>query len=227
MYKTKNIFIASLFILIIISFTSCKTGPFEDSDFLLLASYMTGDFDSEAQHDAHPTQFHHVDVRMKRIWADDTDCVWMYVEQGLDGYAPYRQRVYKLDKLGENEFVSKIYEFKSPTDETNAIDSWQEEDPLSDLTESSFNYKDGCDVFISKQGDGSFFGETIGKDCTTEYPPSDPVPCYTTTEVTITSEYMESEDKIIKQSDDVQIGGSFNGPYMFDKLENFDEELNP
>lgn len=227
MYKFKKLIPIILLILFVaISLLACKgedIDPFEDDDFLLLSSYMTGDFDSEQQH-TDDSNFAHVDVRMKRIWADDTDCVWMYVEQGIDGYNPYRQRVYQLGKLGDNEFVSKIYGFKSDSDKNNAVGAWQDEDPLSDLTISNFSYKTGCDVFISKEEDGSFHGETDGENCTTTYQGQ---PAYTITEVYVTSEYLQSEDKIINQDTGYQIGGSFHGPYMFDKLENFDPELDP
>jgi hypothetical protein len=228
----KNLLKIAIFITAI-AFMTCTTpvdpGWLPDDDtYLLFAHYMTGYFNSEEQSDSNPSYWN-VHLHEKRIWKDREDGIWMYVEQAIDGSedAPYRQRVYRLEKVSATEYNSNVYMFNSTSDEDNAINAYTYKEPLESLTPDDFTHHEGCTVYLEVQtidNETAFVGGTEGKDCTGTYQGE---PSYTTSEVTITSEGLESWDRIYSQDTDTQIGGATAGPYEFLKQTNYNSELEP
>ncbi len=219
--------------LLFVFYISCNTPtPYEPTEqekqyLKLLTAYMTAYLNNTTQYNANPGQFAHIDLRQKMIWADSYDekTYWIYVEQGVSGSAPYRQRVYKLEVTGEGEYASHVYDFDSEIDRQNSVGAWNDDNPLSDLNEYDFYYKSGCTTYLNIVDPTTeivFEGGTKGKDCEGNYQGT---PSYTTTEVTIRADGMDSLDQIYSQETDEQIGGSTNGPYLFDMIENYNPEL--
>ena len=62
-----------------------------------LAALMSGSFTS-AEQAAADTNYFDISLRMYRIWPEQKDKYWLYVEQAVTAMQerPYRQRVYEL-----------------------------------------------------------------------------------------------------------------------------------
>ncbi len=86
-----------------------------DPDLERLATFMAGDFSSEAQAKA-DTEYRDIRLAMARIWTDRADGPWLYVEQAMASALdnPYRQRVYRLEHTGGDVFQSHVYALKEP-----------------------------------------------------------------------------------------------------------------
>jgi len=183
------------------------------------AAWMTGDFDSYEQSQQQPA-YYNITLRMKRIWPDKADGYWMYIEQAMAGSTPYRQRVYRVVMADETTVGSEVYEFLNPSDEAGAVGAWADPDPLGDLTPDDFELRDGCTVYMTRQDIDTFIGGTEGKDCESDLNGA----TYATSEVTLTIDQMRSWDRGYN-ADDQQVWGATAGPYIFDKHQNFDPEL--
>lgn len=206
--------------------------PFEPTDEDLadlqqLVAWMTGYFDNETQYNSNPSLYW-IELGMKRIWADEEEGYYLYVEQAyspndpeVPEYDPYRQRVYHIRVVGDNQFVSEVYEFKSDSDELDVVKAYEEEDPLSDMTLASFNKKTGCEVYLSLNQDGTAYeGGTKGKNCKTAFPGAE----YATSEVTISETSFSSLDEFYDENDEP--AQPEHDPYQFDLITDYDTDLN-
>lgn len=185
-----------------------------DAGLRELATWMSGRYSSanQAKKDA---DFFAISLVMKRIWrtAGDTGC-WLYVEQAMEGQAPYRQRVYRLERVSEAKLVSKVYELR-PSDAQKAVGAWMEKEPLSWLGPTALDEKEGCGVYLTKHASGTAYtGETEEKTCLTTYQGAS----YTTSRVELTAQQLASWDRGWDAAG-VQVWGAVKGPYIFDKLE--------
>jgi len=187
-----------------------KPGP----DLQRLADYMTGYFSSEAQALA-DTDYFDIRLRMQRVWQNRTDGYWLYVEQAVAGYEakPYRQRVYRVSQIDTDLFQSRIYKIPEPLRFASA---WQEKNPLANLTPESLEYKPGTLIILMSKPDGSFVGSTIGKECPSELHGA----VYTSTQVMINAEGLDTWDRGYDQNDE-QVWGPEKSGYIFKKIENF------
>ena len=175
-------------------------------DLISLASLMDGSFSSYNQ-SLKDSNFFDINLEMSRIWNDRKDAIWLYVEQASSTRlsAPYRQRIYRLTQK-ENQFFSKVYELKNKKDFIgghNNINLFNTID-FNDLIE-----REGCTVtmYIS---DTNFIGSTKDKECKSTLFGSS----YATSEVEIFQDKILSWDRGY-DSDDNQVWGSVNGPYIF------------
>ena len=183
------------------------------------AAWMTGDFDSFNQSQQNPAYLN-ITLRMKWIWPERTDGYWLYVEQAVAGSNPYRQRVYKVGVATQSRIASEVYEFLNVSDEQNAVGAWADENPLSDLGPDDFVARDGCIVFLTRTDPVTFTGGTDGKDCASSMYGA----TYATSDVTLTAEQLTSWDRGFNANDE-QVWGAVAGPYIFDKKQNFDSDL--
>lgn len=183
------------------------------------AAWMTGDFDSYNQSQQHPS-YYNITLRMKRIWPTRTDGYWLYVEQAVSGSNPYRQRVYRVGMIDETRVGSDVCEFLNTTDMQNAVGAWALDDPLSDLTPDDFDLREGCTVFLTRTDADTFLGGTEGKECASDLNGA----TYATSEATLTADQMRSWDRGYNAADE-QVWGAVAGPYIFDKKQNFDSDL--
>lgn len=183
------------------------------------AAWMTGDFDSYEQSQQQPA-YYNITLRMKRIWPDMADGYWMYVEQAMAASPPYRQRVYRVVMAGETMVGSEVYEFLNASDEADAVGAWADPDPLADLSPVDFVMREGCTVFLTREDVDNFMGGTEGKDCESDLNGAS----YATSEVTLTIDQMRSWDRGYN-AEDQQVWGATAGPYIFDKHQNFDAEM--
>lgn len=179
-----------------------------------LKSWMTGSFSSQEQSEA-DTNFFHIQLEMVQIWKERNDAIWLYVEQAaawsLD--KPYRQRVYRLEDLGEGKYESAIFSFNDPL---RFAGNYNNENPLGELTPDSLNERSGCAILLELK-DNIFEGSTDGKKCTSQLRGS----TYATSAVRIEEFLLTSWDRGF-DSTDVQVWGADTGPYIFKKLKNYE-----
>jgi hypothetical protein len=186
-----------------------------------LASWMTGQFSSEEQSQQDPT-YYHITLVMKRIWPErDQGLYWLYVEQAMAGDLPYRQRVYRLERLESGKLLSRVYNFKSKQVEQAAVGVWKAPDPLSGLDEHNLVRKEGCGVHLSWDAAlQQFKGATERKKCPSDLNGA----TYASSDVTVTESRVTSWDRGFNDSD-LQVWGATAGPYTFDKIAELDPEL--
>jgi len=132
------------------------------SDFEVLKNMMTGSFNSTA-HAARDTNYYDITLHMYPIWEDDAQ-TWLYVEQTVTSMPdkPYRQRVYRLEQADKSTFKSYIYTFEDPK---IFVGAWKDKSIFADMKPSEVMLKEGCEVVLKKQKDGSFSGKTGAQTC--------------------------------------------------------------
>jgi hypothetical protein len=184
--------------------------PTADADLEQLALWMTGSFSSAAQSEA-DADFLHIVLHMTRIWLEREDGVWLYVEQAVAEAAdrPYRQRVYRVRRVGEDLFASTVYSFSDPQSRAG---EWRKASPLSDLDPTDLDERDGCTIFMKRRADGAFEGSTLGRLCTSQLHGA----TWASSEVVITASTLVSWDRGWDDSG-TQIWGAEKGGYRFNR----------
>lgn len=141
----------------------------KETNYSSLLKYLSGSFSSEEQHKADAENYFDIRLHMTPIWSDRSDGYWLYVEQAradaLD--RPYRQRVYQLVQLGDNEFESRVYELpgETPADALKFAGAWKDLSKLEGVSAENLKLKDGCSIFLKRLPDGTFEGATRGNGC--------------------------------------------------------------
>ncbi len=155
-------------ILIILLFcSSCNTprslqvnesDPIERLEAMIIGSYT-----SEAQSLADSTYFN-ISLQMYPIWQDRPEAKYLYVEQAVTANPdkPYRQRVYKIERVDAKTIGSKVYTLDEPD---QYIGKWKTPEYFDDLDPSILSERKGCTVFLVEQADGTYTGSTNAKDC--------------------------------------------------------------
>jgi len=161
-----KVFYTSSLLFIALILFSCNTTKraqkSQVSDFDNLKSMMTGSFNSTA-HAARDTNYYDITLHMYPIWEDDAQ-TWLYVEQTVTSMPdkPYRQRVYRLEQTDKSTFKSYIYTFEDPK---MFVGAWKDKSIFANMTPAEVKLKEGCEVVLKKQKDGSFSGKTGAQTC--------------------------------------------------------------
>lgn len=185
-----------------------------DPGLVELGRHMSGSFSSQAQAARDP-DFRDIRLHMVRLWPDDREALWLYVEQaaatGLE--QPYRQRVYRLAHVGGDLYESRVYEFPEPL---RLAGAWRERGKLALLARAELEDRQGCAIVLRRLADGTFSGSTLGRLCVSTHRGAS----YATSEVTITPSRLVSWDRGF-DSAGAQVWGAEKGGYEFDKLESY------
>ncbi|MFD2164760.1 chromophore lyase CpcT/CpeT [Thalassotalea euphylliae] len=185
------------------------------TDLETLADWMTGSFNSKAQSVTNE-KFYNINLEMTQIWPGSESVIWLYVEQAVatDIDKPYRQRVYKLEKVAAGQFLSTVYAMPDPD---KVVGAWQKTEKLAGLTPEALLLREGCHINISLDDKGvAFVGSTDQKLCSSKLRGA----TYATSHVDIQSDVLTSWDQGF-DSDDKQVWGAIEGPYVFDKVKNY------
>ncbi len=196
--------------------TSSESVAFNDSitnNFEYLKKCMQGTFDSELQ-SQQDSDFFHINLRMTPIWEEYTNekQFFLYVEQAVASSLdkPYRQRIYKVEKLDENNFVSHIYTMNSPE---RFIGKGQNDVIFKETSPDSLQRKDGCEVYLSFDSEKKHFkGSTGNKTCPSDLRGAS----YASSIVTIEEGLMISWDQGFDK-EGKQVWGAVKGGYIFRK----------
>lgn len=176
----------------------------------MLAAYLAGRFDSEAQ-SLQDYSYYAIQLVMCPVSVPEVGERVLYVEQAVmdTPTQPYRQRLYVVEPLDppETRAVSKVYELVNPA----AAVGWCDDPASLSLTAADVTEKPGCGVEMEWMGD-HFEGGTVGNDCASTLNGAS----YTTSEVVITDTQLTSWDRGF-DAQGTQVWGATQGPYVFDR----------
>ena len=209
-----------LAILILASACSQTKNLQEDTEnTLTLFSWMSGSFSSAEQAADNP-DYYSIDLHMVPIWVDRGG-YWLYVEQAAaeSPDAPYRQRVYKIDKVDDFTWESKVKyfpawaKFDPLEDPDRFIGKWEKPSFFNDFNGDILSEREGCSVFLVRKTKESFKGSTKGKSCQSSLRGAS----YATSEVEVFYDKIISWDRGFDQ-DGKQVWGAEKTGYIFKKI---------
>lgn len=172
---------------------------------------MSGDFSSKLQSEQ-DSDFFDIRLRMVPIWKSTPSEFYLYVEQAVSTSIdkPYRQRIYKVEKISDTEFVSHIYTVSAPS---RFVGKKGDDAVFKQLTTDSLQIKDGCAVYLQYNTQtNDFSGATKDGTCPSERQGAK----YASSKVTINSNQMVSWDQGWNE-EGKQVWGATKGGYIFVK----------
>ena len=181
----------------------------QDGTLEQLTEYMIGDFNSSAQAER-DTSYFNISLKMARVWKNQTD-VWLYLEQAVanDQDHPYRQRMYRLEDVGNRHFLSHIYELPNAERYVGGTDKPK---LLKQLNPEELTQLDGCSITLLYDAKNQrYFGNTA-EFCANNWKGA--YAAYS--EVEITEKKLISWDRGF-DADGNQIWGAIKGGYEFIK----------
>lgn len=202
-----------LFLTFILSQKSFSQNEYTKStDINALVNMMEGSFSCEEQA-SNDSDYYDVRLHIKKIWPDNQDGKWLYVEQSVAQYPekPYRQRICHITQTGNNSFESAVYFLTNPVRFAGA---WSDTDLLNNITTDSLKEKEGCIVYISLIDDSTFSGKTADESCTSEASGAK----YMTSEVMIRKNEIISWDRGFDETGR-QVWGAEKGGYVFKRID--------
>lgn len=193
--------------LFLVVFSSLSQVSAQSKTFNRLCNWLEGSFSSalQAQQDS---DFFDIRLHITRIWKDNKNGAWFYVEQAVATAQekPYRQRVYHVTQLNDSTYESAVYTFPAPLRYAGAWKNGQ----LGSITSDSLSTRKGCSVFIKPRGKSLFEGGTNERDCESDLRGAK----YATTKVKLSKERLESWDQGF-DNDGKQVWGATKGGYVF------------
>lgn len=177
--------------------------------FAELKQLMSGSFSSAEQAEA-DTSYFNISLEMHPIWAQLEDgSAYIYVEQALGTTLdkPYRQRIYELRQLSETEFVSYVYRLEN---QDTFVQKWNDPSYFNQFDKSILQEREGCEVYLTLQEDGSYSGSTGDKTCKSSMLGAS----YASSIVTVTQDAVVSWDRGF-DAEDQYVWGAENGGYIF------------
>jgi len=208
--------------LLLIAFTlcfSCKDKTEFNSEIQEVAEnnldelyvLMQGSYNSEVQAEIDST-YYNISLHMYPIWEGKGH--YLYVEQALHSMQnkPYRQRVYKLNKLTDSTYASEIYTL--PTADSLWIGKWKTPKAFDSISPKDINLKPGCEVVLQRLTKNHYQGKTGDATCVSTMRGAS----FARSEVEIL------EDKIISwdrgfDADGNYVWGAEKAGYIFNKLD--------
>lgn len=189
---------------------SSFTATAEQDKHALLVEWMQGHFDSEQQSKA-DKDFFNIHLNMAKIWPKEAG-TWLYVEQAAATHLdePYRQRVYQVTQITDNEFASKVYTFDNGKSYAGAYKSAA---PLANLSPANLTERAGCTVYLTwDETQQHFNGSTKANECESNLRGAS----YATSDVTVTKDKIVSWDRGY-DINDKQVWGAEKAGYIFMK----------
>jgi hypothetical protein len=199
----------SIILFCFIGCTSTKKSS-NTNDVEQLVNLMTGTFNSasQAQKDS---AFFDISLQMYPIWQERNDGKWLYVEQAVSAapQRPYRQRVYKVEKIGSDLYQSVVYTLPNPK---RFIGKWNSPNAFNSISPDSLNERTGCTVYLRKISDNYFRGATKYGTCESTLRGAS----FATSEVEVFENKIVSWDRGFDKNGK-QVWGAVKGGYVFDR----------
>lgn len=199
-----------IYVLLLVIISGCQSAKVaKQNELQQLMNFMQGTYSSEKQ-SIEDKEYFNISLRMIPIWEKRGN--YLYVEQALFEKQdnPYRVRIYKVTQRND-EFISEIYTLKN---EKEWIGKWENPAAFETLSESEIELKNGCEVVLKKQPDGTFIGQTGEKTCPSELRGAS----YASSKVTVTPTQILSWDQGFNKVGK-QVWGAVKGGYVFDKIQ--------
>jgi len=210
--KRSSLFTLALSALILASLYSCTPknralSSYDPYDTQELLELMTGSFSSAEQAGA-DTNYYNISLHMMPIWPNEA-ADYLYVEQAVTTTpsSPYRQRVYKLEKMADGAYSSSVYTLAN---DSLFVGKWKKPEFFESYAPSSLILREGCAVYLYRNSDGSYTGSTKDQGCESTMRGAS----YATSVVDIRSDKISSWDQGFN-ADSKQVWGAENGPYIF------------
>lgn len=191
-------------------------GPLVEDE---LTRLLSGRFDSKDQAAKDKTYFE-ITLHICRIDAPEIGPRVLYVEQARPPAAPYRQRLYVIDRKDASTAVSRVFELRTPKAWVGACEDMKPRTAVPTDAEE----KSGCGVemhlvspgvFEGATGDFKWNGGTFAKDPTGQKCPSDlNGASYASSTVRLTEAELLSWDRGLT-SEEKQVWGATAGGYHF------------
>lgn len=202
----------SLLALIIIT-NSCKStkNATAGKELKILLCMMKGSFTS-AEQEAQDSSYYNISLHMYSVW-ESREGHWFYVEQALFEMQdkPYRQRFYKVEQSGKNEFKTTVYSINIADE---AVGKWKEPKWFDQFDESILEEREGCGVYLVKTALGNYQGSTKKGECQSSLRGAS----YATSKVIISEGQIYSWDRGF-DAEDNQVWGAVKGGYIFKKVD--------
>lgn len=185
----------------------------DDKQLEKLTKLMTGSFNS-AKQARKDTNYYNITLQMYPIWQEDKSAKWLYVEQAVAKMPkrPYRQRVYKLEKVGSDLYQSVVYTLPQPK---RFIGKWNNPEFFNQITSDSLTIREGCAVYLRKVSDEYYRGETKDGTCKSTMRGA----TFALSEVEIFADKIISWDRGFNDKNE-QVWGATQGGYIFNKIAN-------
>ena len=192
------------------SSTNITTSPSNNHELQKFSSLLIGEFSSKDQAEEDSSYFN-IYLSMSRIWENDKEAIWLYVEQAMDERKdkPYRQRVYKLGNPQKNVFTSDIYTIRN---QELFIGLQNDKTKKDSLIPSMIELKEGCTVTMKKMI-GLYSGGTDTDKCPSNLRGAS----FATTKITLKENTLESWDQGFDKNG-VQVWGATKGGYRFVRI---------
>ena len=206
----KYLYISIVFAFVMSSCSTTKDSLFsQDASLEELHNLMIGSYNSRDQAQSDST-YYDITLHMYPIWNNDMSAKWLYVEQTVTANPekPYRQRVYKLKTNTDGSISSYVYTLDNPEE---YIGKWKTPSYFNDKEKSLLTIREGCEVLMRKEGKG-YVGSTGNKTCGSTMRGAS----YASSVVTLNTKMISSWDQGF-DSEDVQVWGATEGPYIFKK----------
>ena len=180
-----------------------------DQVLVTASQYLRGSFSSQAHSEEFNSAYYHIDLFACRVALPELGEEVMYVQQEQPGSAPYRQRLYTVESVGETQAKTRVYTVDNEED-WEGFCTLNTTEPVAETT---WEERVGCGVLLDwDQAAGTFAGETQGTDCETSLGGD-----YAASEVTLSPTLLTSWDRGFND-DGSQAWGATEGPYEFDRI---------
>jgi CpeT protein len=196
-------------IIVLVGCTPVRQTALGKPSLNLLKNYMLGSYSSTAQA-ARDTNYLNIELEMARIWLNEPDGIWLYVEQASakKKEKPYRQRVYHLQQQDDSTFISTVCNLDSMH---LFIGAYKDVARLNGLHPVDAKPLAGCALILHWRN-GRFVGSTHENDCKNTWGKA----TYATSEVNIGPDGLVSWDRGYDDTH-TQVWGAENGGYDFVK----------
>jgi hypothetical protein len=190
----------------------------QNATLTTFADYFTGEFRNEShvaelkKNGEDPKKIIEQLTYQIRIWNNETDAYWIYVEQYAGQFTqmdkPFRQRIYKLYPEVDDAIKVAVFKFKDKGDDNKAVDGWKDPSSFSAFNLGSIDALKGCVMSFQRESD-QYVGGQADKNCKSQ------------------SGYITSETKVSKDKV-VNIGKGFteDGKKTWEAVEDFDKIKN-
>ncbi len=192
----------------------------QKTDVTKLTQWMAADFSNQPQAIENPPFFAHIQVCMRPLPKGFQSGISLYLEQAYNFQLqkPYRVRVLHFIQR-EADVLLENYKVK---DEENFYGAARDRAKLLTLTPKDLEPMGGCDIIVQQEGN-SFRGKVEpGKKCMVVRKGMN---TYLDNEFIVTADHMTSYDRGRDPDTDELMWGSVAGPFEFDKLTRFDNEV--
>ena len=183
----------------------------DDKQLEKLTKLMTGSFNS-AKQARKDTNYYNISLQMYPIWEADEGAKWLYVEQAEQKTPrlPYRQRVYKLQKVGSDLYQSVVYTLPQPK---RFIGKWDNPEFFNRISPDSLMLREGCAVYLRKVSEEYYRGETKDGTCKSTMRGA----TFALSEVEIFADKVISWDRGFNDEKE-QVWGATQGGYIFNRI---------